>query len=124
MQISQSSKPCSSRKPSGDILPNATIVGLKIPSIPGFSVQQVGVIVALVQIASDQSFDQRFGPTTAASLTAKSYSSFSSFSSYFSSYAAKFAGQEGTTSENASVVQEEGPGQGLGSTCHDSRDGS
>ena len=61
MQSSQT-KPYSSRKSSGDVLPNAAIAGLNIPSIPGLSVEQVSVIMTAVQIAMDQAFDRHFGP--------------------------------------------------------------
>ena len=53
-------QPCSSRESSGDMLPNAAIAGLSIPSIPGLSVEQVTAIMTAVQIAMDQAFDQHF----------------------------------------------------------------
>ena len=53
----------SSMQPSGEVLPNAAIAGLNIPSIPGFSQEQnIGLrnLMTAFQIAMNRAFDQAF----------------------------------------------------------------
>ena len=68
MQSSQTIQPGSSGKARGEMLPNAAIAGLNIPSIPGFSQEQnisLHGLMTAFQIAMDRAFDQSFDRFTA-----------------------------------------------------------